>query len=250
MASEKRGRGESTSRKSQTSSGKSKASQKKGDSRPTFSAPRDVVTFYVTGNGEEQKFVIHREYACHYSPVLKAAFNSNFIEGRTGEYKLDDTTHGAFSLLTHWIYHQKLDLKHLDPEFDQTLNDNIAILSSEELNLFNLWIPADKLCIAQLQNYVVDCIKETGNSCVRLFSCSALTYVYEKTGSDSRLRKLLVILLAACLLPTVAQRNTVHYPTKLMIELMVFMMKRAGDTVDVDQLSAVKNECYVPVQDE
>jgi hypothetical protein len=40
-----------------------------------------MVTLLV-GIGENPvRFVIHKEFACHYSPVFKAAFNSNFIEG-------------------------------------------------------------------------------------------------------------------------------------------------------------------------
>ena len=47
-----------------------------------------------------KKFIIHKEFACYVSPVFDAAFNSNFVEGQTQTYKLDDTTPRAFQPLT------------------------------------------------------------------------------------------------------------------------------------------------------
>lgn len=56
------------------------------------------------------EFMVHKEFACYYSPVFDAAFNSNFIEGQSQIYILDDTTEGAFRLLIQWIYGQKLHI--------------------------------------------------------------------------------------------------------------------------------------------
>jgi hypothetical protein len=53
---------------------------------------------------------VHKEFACFASPVFDAAFNSNFIEGQTQTYKLDDTTSRAFRLLTQWLYFEKLKI--------------------------------------------------------------------------------------------------------------------------------------------
>lgn len=69
--------------------------------------PSKLVTLLV--DQDTEKFVVHNELACHYTPVLKAAFESNFIEGQTQTYKLQDTTKGAVRLLVQWLYPQKLD---------------------------------------------------------------------------------------------------------------------------------------------
>lgn len=50
------------------------------------------------------------EFACHYSPVLKAAFNSSFLEGQTQTYRLEDISPSAFRLLVQWLYGQNIDL--------------------------------------------------------------------------------------------------------------------------------------------
>jgi hypothetical protein len=36
----------------------------------------------LSAGKSDQKFIVHKKFACYYSPVLKAAFNSNFIEGQ------------------------------------------------------------------------------------------------------------------------------------------------------------------------
>jgi uncharacterized protein YegP (UPF0339 family) len=69
--------------------------------------PAELVTLYA-GKSDE-KFVVHKEFACHYSPVLKAAFNSEFIESQTQTYRLEDAADKAVRLLNHWMYTQTLD---------------------------------------------------------------------------------------------------------------------------------------------
>jgi len=44
----------------------------------------ELVTFIVGKEGHEN-FQVHKEHACHYSPVLNAAFNSAFIEGTNSD---------------------------------------------------------------------------------------------------------------------------------------------------------------------
>ncbi|KUJ19808.1 uncharacterized protein LY89DRAFT_461644 [Mollisia scopiformis] len=48
-------------------------------SKPDFSNPTDTVTFYI--GREAEPYIVHSDSACYYSLVLRAAFNSNFIEG-------------------------------------------------------------------------------------------------------------------------------------------------------------------------
>jgi hypothetical protein len=66
---------------------------------PTTRKPAEFVTLYAGKN--EEKFIIHKEFVVHYSPVLKAAFNSEFIEGKNQTYRLEDTTERALRLLTY-----------------------------------------------------------------------------------------------------------------------------------------------------
>ncbi|KAH6671118.1 hypothetical protein B0J14DRAFT_595375 [Halenospora varia] len=72
---------------------------------PTFVDPL-IVTFNIGPNGspDQKSFIIHKEVACFHSPVLNAALNSEFIEGQTQTYTLEDTTPGSFRLLMQWLY--------------------------------------------------------------------------------------------------------------------------------------------------
>lgn len=59
----------------------------------------------------ESKFVVHKQFACYYSPVLKAAPNSEFIEGQTQIYTFEETKHElAFAFFVQWLYAQKIDM--------------------------------------------------------------------------------------------------------------------------------------------
>lgn len=57
-----------------------------------------MVTLYA-GEGDDHKFTVHKDFVCHYSPVLKAAFESDFIEGQTQSYRLKDTSERTVKLL-------------------------------------------------------------------------------------------------------------------------------------------------------
>jgi BTB/POZ domain len=66
---------------------------------PTYGSTEELVTFHIGKDPSMETFKIHKEVACLYSPVLKAALNSQFIEGQTQTYTIDDTTKEVFQLL-------------------------------------------------------------------------------------------------------------------------------------------------------
>lgn len=84
--------------------------------------PKALVTFVVGPEGHTTEFLIHKEVACHHSKVLEAAFRSQFVEGSTQTYRLADTTEGAFKFMMQWMYSQKLNLLHHDPNHKVDIN--------------------------------------------------------------------------------------------------------------------------------
>jgi hypothetical protein len=58
--------------------------------------PCAMVTFLIGNREDPTKFLVHKEVACRRSPVLDVAFNSQFEEGRTQTYYLDDISVMAF----------------------------------------------------------------------------------------------------------------------------------------------------------
>ncbi|CZT46406.1 uncharacterized protein RSE6_06830 [Rhynchosporium secalis] len=77
---------------------------------PEFSKPTELVTFRVGRGNDREDFSVHKEFACQGSPVLKAAFNSPFIEGITQTYELDDVRPAVFRMCVTWIYRQKVNI--------------------------------------------------------------------------------------------------------------------------------------------
>ncbi|CZR51139.1 uncharacterized protein PAC_01014 [Phialocephala subalpina] len=106
--------------------------------RPDFSEPALTVAFFVTENGKTEKLLVHKEHACYYSPIFKAALNSSSQEGRTGEYGVEGTTLRAFKLLEQWIYYQSLNLLLLKMEVDERAEGNWPLIDAEQQNLFEL----------------------------------------------------------------------------------------------------------------
>ncbi|PMD14862.1 hypothetical protein NA56DRAFT_365262 [Hyaloscypha hepaticicola] len=130
---------------------------------PNFSAPTEMVTFFIGKEGSDEKFPVHKEFACHHSPVLSAAFNSNFMEGETQTYRLEDINPSTFRLLVQWLYHGKFDVfKQDDLECADDENDPEIekLWAAQDLDLVQLWIVADKLLIRPLQNAVIAVLEE------------------------------------------------------------------------------------------
>jgi hypothetical protein len=45
--------------------------------------PEDIVKLYAGEDETEKPLSVHKQVACYYSPVFKAAFNGRFEEGET-----------------------------------------------------------------------------------------------------------------------------------------------------------------------
>ncbi|TVY27944.1 hypothetical protein LHYA1_G003505 [Lachnellula hyalina] len=78
--------------------------------RPNFRDYHAMVTINIThaGQKEPRKFIVHRDFICHYSPYFDAAFNGDFIEAHTQTLDLDEFWPRVFELFINWIYTQTL----------------------------------------------------------------------------------------------------------------------------------------------
>ncbi|TVY50181.1 hypothetical protein LCER1_G009005, partial [Lachnellula cervina] len=94
-----------------------KAKQKGNGPNFSSGSGHQVVTILAGSGEKEEKFIVHKAFACHYSPVFKAAFDSGFIEGQTQTYKLDDIEPKVVQVLVQWVYTQKIDIR-VDMEVD------------------------------------------------------------------------------------------------------------------------------------
>lgn len=89
----------------------------------------------------------------HHSQVLRAAFESSFIEGLTQTYTIKDTSVEAFRLFVQWLYGQKLDIGQLKSEEEKEMlrAKDKDWSDKEDLCLAELWVLGDKFIIPRLQ---------------------------------------------------------------------------------------------------
>jgi hypothetical protein len=121
---------------------------------------------------EKEAFLIHKEVAVQYSPVFKAAFNSDFVEGQTQTYNLEEAKVEAFSLVVQWLYGKVfrpcLTREEIDSLRGSPNRHSLTAVQQESLKrivlhsefLVRVWITADYLLIPRLQNLAVDEVGE------------------------------------------------------------------------------------------
>lgn len=129
----------------------------------------------ITNSVKLESFTVHQKLAYFWSPVLKAAFEGQFMEGTTITMEMTDTRREAIPLLIGWMYSGKID----------DINNN----SPSSQDLYCLWILADKLLIPELQNCTMLAIQESATKVGVPLSSSP--YVYSATMPDSQLRRIM-----------------------------------------------------------
>lgn len=139
-----------------------------------------VVTLIAKDNDIETKFVVHKDFACHYCPIFRAAFNSDFLEGQTQTYTLSDTTATTMRFLVEWIYTQSLTIT----QFENKKSDR-----TETMTLVQLWVLADKLLIPKLQNFVMRKLVQLRDE-VSFSAIFSVDYVWQNTLAGSPLHLL------------------------------------------------------------
>jgi len=172
----------------------------------------ELVTLLVGKGTNVKKFVLHKDFACYYSPVFKAAFNGNFIEGQTQEYHLEDVSEETAQFLVQWIYHQTLTIAQLD--------NGGAYIRKEWRDLVHLWVLADKLLIPRLQNVVLRYLYQVMIR-IKTTPFSIIPYVYEHTTSNSPLRRFVVDYCASKLKPEKLQKFPQDFPSEMVTDLAI-----------------------------
>lgn len=140
-------------------------------------------------------FTVHKDYAVYHSPVFRAAFEGNFVEGQTQEYRLqgpfDDN---VVRMLAQWLYTQNIDLEQIR---GKRTGESYSSQKPEDKWLFlvQLWVLADSLLMPKLQNMVVFQLTRMSLDELHLLH-ECCQYVYENTSQRSPLRYFFVDLFA------------------------------------------------------
>jgi hypothetical protein len=210
------------------------------------SEPGVIVTFLIGPDPSPTKFIVHKEIACYHSKVFNAAFNSEFIEGQTQTYRLEDTSEEAFRLLVQWLYAQKLDLL---PSKAKKFFSEEAL--AEDMHLAELWVLADKLCMRRLQNMVLTHI-EGINIRAHFVAVETFHYVYDNTAGGSPLRRYLVRICALDLQPSAFTEFVDDFPKSMLVDIAEYFSKLRKGTLDDEdgQKGDPISAFYVPVDED
>ena len=135
--------------------------------------------------------------------MLKAAFNSEFVEGETQTYRLEDIGKEAFSMFVRWLYTQKLEFEDQEVSIKEAADSaqtapmgrTTAQLKSQpriaiQKNLATLWVLSEKLLIPRFQNLVMDTLISTWEK--ERCTTTCISYVYANTGDRAALRRVIV----------------------------------------------------------
>ena len=168
---------------------------------------QDIVTFVV--GPAKKEFVIHKSFVCHASPVLKAAFISNFAEGQTQRYVLEDTTEAAFCLFSEWVYTRNV-------YWDGKIQDDP--ISSI---LPRVWVLAEKFLVPKLQNRVMDLIEKVRKK--RGTLGRTISWGYANTRCGSPLRRIYVHQWAWNTKSEDLRRTDISFSIDFLIDLAAFL---------------------------
>ncbi|KAK0119335.1 hypothetical protein ONS95_008177 [Cadophora gregata] len=131
----------------------------------------ELVTIHV---GKKRKeFVIHKKLICDKVDYFQKAFQGNFLESNGAMYLADETP-GAFALFIDWLYKSNIVKHYTRTHF---------------INLVNLYILSEKICLNDLGNRAMDRIREIMYDNEYLTPTPALVcYIYDKTPQGSPIR--------------------------------------------------------------
>ncbi|KAG4443030.1 hypothetical protein IFR05_001484 [Cadophora sp. M221] len=232
-----------------------------------FSDPGTLVTLIAGKDETYTKFLVHKEVACHHSrvwldnphpfnlklhphspaiDVLKAAFESDFIEGQTQTYRLEESTKGAVTFLMQFLYSQKLHTIQLNDDCSiEDFQSKVPGMNNEDHVLVELWTLGDLLHIPKLQNVAlkaIHAIQEKANR-VRIHS---LKDVYSLTSSGSLLRKYFVEVAVFNMTHDGFDYCPDHYPHEMLLDVIRLM--RTERYIEMIKTNSIGNY-YVEVSD-
>jgi len=166
---------------------------------------------------QKAEFKIHKYVVCDNSRVLRAAFNSSFIEGQTQTYRLEDVSEKCFMLFFEWIYS-----KNINASMPEALRDRLFL---------ELWVLADKLLIPRLRTASMEAYKEFVAK-RKALNLAPFEWVWENTAMGSPLRRVILHYTRKLGAETFATKAE-FFPKEMLIDLAIFnseiLQRRAQD---------------------
>jgi BTB/POZ domain len=138
------------------------------------------VTIYV--GPYRQRFVVHKDLLCKSAEFFKAAFCTNFKEGKEGTMDMPEDSPTAFSLFIEWLYHGTIPNGHSQSYVD---------------SLYDFYILAEKICMnsPELKDNTMDKIQDVSKLYNLLPKPAMVRKVFQNTVEGSDLKTYCVLAL-------------------------------------------------------
>lgn len=150
-----------------------------------------VVVAVGTNEDELQRFSVHRDIICQYSAYFRAACTGEFVQAKSGKFKLLEHRAEIFDLFLQWLYSQNL----------QQVLANVELPSWT--TLIELYMLADTLLVQTLKNAIMDRLLCKAHVALRQLRCrerfpsnADISLAYENTPPTSPMTKFLSELFA------------------------------------------------------
>lgn len=177
-------------------------------------------------------FIVHKNYATYHSPVLRAALNSDFIEGQSQAYTFeDDFDREVINLLANWFYTEQIYFGGVKLDSSQA-SDGTQL--TEAGCIVKLWILADKLLMPRLQNMAMDELSEYILD-ETTFSPELLSWVYDNTAPESPLRQYLVFEFTYNHHYVIRSRIHNYFPPEMLSEMFVALRETSYHTGIIEE---------------
>ncbi|KUJ22784.1 uncharacterized protein LY89DRAFT_728897 [Mollisia scopiformis] len=183
----------------------------------TFSDPKSTITLLIGSSDPPIEMVVHQEAACAGSPVLRAAFCGNFMEGRTKTYRLAHVDEATARLLVQWLYAGKIVTIQLKEDWKYDPKDT-EIMIAEHNSLVDLWVLADELQMPTLQDCAVTTLFQIQRKTRNRLNWS-WQRVYRKTSESSKLRLYICHLCALQIRPTSYSYYKDFIPYEMLMDI-------------------------------
>ena len=145
---------------------------------------------------DEVPFYVHMDILCRASSFFEAAFmgSGDFVETSKHSMDLPEDDPEAFEYLIQWLYFKKFLMdKEAERELYTRTVEARREANSHYLKLARLYVTADKYCVNELRNEVIDQFYRLQNGLgPRTIPNYVVDYVYANTNARSQLRRLLV----------------------------------------------------------
>ncbi|KAG9238593.1 hypothetical protein BJ875DRAFT_480259 [Amylocarpus encephaloides] len=190
------------------------AAQSRASASPVLSTPRSQI--------DRPNFSRHSSptmvslFIGQQRGILKAAFESSFIEGLTQTYTIEDVRPDIFQLLVQWIYTKNFDGLLTAHDARVPVLAEVPVGSpvfAHQRYFTHLWTLADRLAIQALQNTAMKGLVRHHEK-YDLIGTSTFRLVYENPAKGSPLRQRCID--AACERNNSDLKKMGSYPKKLL----------------------------------